>query len=218
MKGTILTAAFGLSALALAAPAAAQFARADAWRPSYRDDRAPYYQARRAAYDNGYREGVKEGEKDGRSRDRFEFQDEKDFQRADVGYHREYGDRERYRQSFRSGFADGYADGYRRFSNRNDGGWRAPGNGRYNGRFPGGYGGGYGYTNFAFENGLKDGHEKGLEDARARRTADVLRHRWYRSGDREYDSRYGPRQQYADQYRNGFKEGYARGYRELRRW
>jgi hypothetical protein len=33
MKGTILTAALGLSVLALPAPAAAQFARADAGRP-----------------------------------------------------------------------------------------------------------------------------------------------------------------------------------------
>lgn len=227
MKRRFVAAAFGVSALAFAAPASAQLGRSDAARLAYGDDRASYYDARRIAYDNGYREGVKEGEKDGRSRDPFEYRDEGDFRDGDEGYRREYGNREGYRQVFRSGFADGYRDGYSRYGGYNRGGW---GNGRYEDRRPGAYGGygnyggyggygGYGRTsNFAFENGARDGYEKGLEDVRARRSADVLRHRWYRSGDRHYDSRYGSRQQYADGYRQGFREGYARGYREYRRW
>jgi hypothetical protein len=42
----------------------------------------------------------------------------------------------------------------------------------------------------------------------------VLRHKWYREGDRHYRSSYGPRQQYENIYRQGFKEGYDHGYRE----
>lgn len=227
MKRILVAAAFGVTALGLAAPASAQFGRGDS--RAY-GDRASYVEARRAAYDNGYREGLKEGEREGRRRDGFEYRDERTYQRADKGYHREYGDRERYRQSFRAGYADGYAEAYRRTGSR---GRLGPGNGRYNqGRYgqggygpgngQGGYGpgygqGGYGYGNsIAIQYGAQDGYEKGLEDVRKRRTYDVLRHGWYRGGDRHYNSRYGSKQQYADLYRQGFREGYDRGFREGR--
>ncbi len=215
MKRTLFAAAFGIAALALAVPASAQGWRVAA-RPGYGDARASYLEARRAAYDNGYREGLKEGQKESRKRDGFDYRDEKTYQRADKGYHREYGDRERYRQMFRAGYADGYAEAYRRvgygrpgdYGRRDDwgrnGGWN--GQGRY---------GGYG-SDIAFQYGARDGYEKGVEDARERRTHDVLRHKWYRSGDRHYESRYGSRQAYADLYRRGFQQGYEQGYREGR--
>ena len=60
--------------------------------------------------------GIKEGEKDARSRDVFNYQDERTWQRADKGYHRSYGDSQRYQQSFRTGYAAGYSDGYRRYA------------------------------------------------------------------------------------------------------
>ena len=37
--------------------------------------------------------------------------------------------------------------------------------------------------------------------------------KWYREGDREYNSRYGSRDQYKNEYRRGFLVGYERGYR-----
>ena len=68
----------------------------------------------------------------------------------------------------------------------------------------------------AADNGFQDGLEKGSEDARKNRSFDPLRHEWYRSGDRHYESRYGSREQYKDVYREGFKAGYERGYRDGR--
>ena len=196
-------------------------------RAGYADD-APvsYYEARRRAYDQGYREGLKEGEKDGRRGERFAYQDEREFQRADRGYHRDYGDRERYRQVFRDGYVSGYSDGYSRYSRSGryegrpgsygrtgpygqQGGWGSWGGGAY-GRGPGGY-----YSP-AFDNGTRDGYEKGQEDARKNRSFDPLRHSWYRSGDRRYEDEYGSREQYKDVYRQGFQRGYERGYQEGR--
>lgn len=242
MKQSLLVPMIGVAVLAIASPAAAQFgARGSRPRIGYADEaRQPFYEARRAAHDNGYREGLKEGEKDGRKRDAFDFRDEKDWRKADKGYHRTYGDRERYRVAFRAGFEAGYADGYRRHA----GGYygypddRAPGRGRaiprgsrapypsYPGSrgpyptypsdrsgYPGDYGYGYGF-NPAQENGYRDGFEKGRDDARDRRAYDPIRHGWYRSGDRHYRREYGSKERYEDIYRHAFREGYDRGYRE----
>lgn len=186
------------------------------------DAQVPYYDARRTAYDEGYREGVKEGEKDARRGDRFAYQDEREYQRADRGYNRSYGDHERYRQIFRDGYSTGYSDSYNRFSRygRNNGAYGRPGPypqaGPYAQRGPyGGYGNS-GYYSPAFDNGVRDGLEKGQEDARKNRSFDVLRHEWYRDGDRHYENRYGSRQQYEDTYRRGFQQGYDQGFREWR--
>lgn len=192
MKRFLLAPLASAIVLTAAAPAFAQW--------------GPYPDVRRAAYDNGFREGVKEGEKDGRHRDRFEYRDEGDFQRGDVGYHRSYGDVERYRQSFRSGFVDGYRQGFGRYTR---------GNGYGNGSDRYGYGG-YGYYSPAFDNGARDGYEKGREDVRDRDPFDPRRHQWYRAGDRHYKSEYGPRQRYEDEYRRGFTAGYEQGYAEGR--
>lgn len=135
MRRFILVPILGL--VALAAPGAAA-AQSSGWlgraHASYADgERQSYNDARRTAWDNGYREGLKEGRKDGRRNDTFRFEDEKTFQRGDKGYHREFGNLERYRQSFRSGYADGYAEGYGRHAR----------DGRPNGRYEdrrGGYG------------------------------------------------------------------------------
>jgi len=70
------------------------------------------------------------------------------------------------------------------------------------------------FYQFASRNGYADGYEKGLEDARGRRTFDVLRHRRYRSADHNYDRRFGPRVEYQNAYRNGFRSGYEAGYRD----
>ena len=200
------------TALALAATttAEAQWGGRDSRPSSY--GYGSYTEVRRLAYDRGFREGLKEGEKDGRRRDAYQFQDERDFQRADRGYHRRYGDITYYRQAFRSGFAEGYQRGYRRYAGS---GYGAYGGGRYEDR-------GYGYPGRvdAYRSGLdagaRDGFEKGREDARRNRSFDPRRHEWYREADRHYESGYGNREQYKDDYRRGFTSGYDRGYRE--RW
>jgi hypothetical protein len=227
MKRSFLIPALAIAALGLTVEAHAQGGWRDADRLGYAQ--RPYLDAQRAAYDNGFREGIKQGEKDGRRNDSFRFQDERTYQRADNGYHREYGPIERYRQSFRSGYSAGYSDGYQRYARnygygrpdaRRDS--RGPG---YPNAYPGypnaypGYpqsSGSYGYGNPAFQNGVNEGYEKGVEDARKNRSYDPRRHSWYRSGDRHYEGRYGSREQYKDIYRQGFTDGYDRGYREGR--
>jgi flagellar biosynthesis/type III secretory pathway protein FliH len=237
MKRLILVPALGVVALALTAPAQAQ---TRGWLDNGRSYSAPaqasFYDSQRTAYDNGFREGLKEGEKDGRKNDRYAYEDEKTFQRADKGYHREYGPVDRYRQSFRTGYAAGYSDGYQRYApsygqNGRYGNGRAVprrdtrGADRYpsypaspNGSYGqyGGNGGYGGYTNVAVQNGVNDGYEKGVEDARRNRSFDPLRHAWYRSADRHYEGRFGSREQYKDLYRQGFRDGYERGFREGR--
>lgn len=213
MKRLFLAPALGALALATAAPAFAQYGR-----PGTNDRRygnSSYYEVRRIAYDNGFREGLEEGQKDGRSRDRFYFQDEGDFKHADKGYSRSFGDKDRYQQSFRAGFADGYTDGYNRYARVG-----TYGRGGYGG---GNYGGGnYGRDDYgralrtAFDVGARDGYEKGLEDVRDRDRHDPRRHKWYREGDHNYESRFGPREQFKNEYRQGFLNGYDRAYRNGR--
>ncbi len=75
---------------------------------------------------------------------------------------------------------------------------RYPGNSRYSGP--------------AFDNGYRDGLDKGREDARDRDSFDPVRHSRYRSADRGYNSRYGSKEQYKLAYRDGFEAGYSQGY------
>ncbi len=237
---SIRTFALCTTLLAAAAPASAQ--QFNNWMTqssaAYSSDyQAPYYDARRIAYDNGRREGFRDGEDAARDRKPFDLERQKDFRNADRGYNRSYGDKDRYRSNFRSGYADGYREAYDRYgynggyyggrSVPRDRGWGypAPYPNQYPQTYPrypnggnGGYGG-YGYgTNIAFQNGLNDGHEKGLDDLRHGRAPEYARQKWYRSGDHDYNSRYGSKEAYKDQYRRGFQEGYNRAYREGRRW
>lgn len=64
----------------------------------------------------------------------------------------------------------------------------------------------------AFDNGYSDGFEKGVDDGRHHHSFDPTRHKWFRSGDRHYDSRFGPRAEYENLYRDGFRNGYQAGY------
>jgi hypothetical protein len=249
MRRLLSLAAVALAAVAVSAPAQAQtrdwLNNGSAYSAP---DRQSYYDSRRVAYDNGFREGAKQGEKDGRSNRAFAYQDDKTYQRGDKGYHREYGTIDRYRQTFRTGYAAGYSDGYQRYAPAySSGGY---GNGRYgqgravprNGgvwggtagpypqqypqqypqypqyptypQYPATYGGYGSVRDIAAQNGFNDGVEKGAEDARKNRSYDPLRHDWYRSADRHYESQYGSREDYKNFYRDGFKSGYDRGYRQ----
>ena len=228
MKRLLLVPVFGLAVSGLASPAHAQLAGLlDGDRLNYAEARQPYYEARRIAYDNGYREGLKEGEKDGRRRDSYEFRDEGAWRNGDKGYNRSFGDRERYRVTFRTGFEAGYNDAYSRYAPSYGYGngravprTRPPYSTPYPNRGPGvyypgqpGYGNGYGYSP-AVSNGSHDGYEKGREDVRDGDRYDPARHGWYRSGDRHYRNEYGSRERYRDDYRQGFQEGYDRAFRE----
>jgi hypothetical protein len=239
MTRSFLVPALGAAALALSTQVHAQQHGlagelrnvTESARASYGDDRQPYYEARRGAYDNGYREGLREGEQDGRRHSAYRYQDSRTWQRADKGYNRSFGDIDRYRQQFRAGFGEGYQAGYARYGQVNGPYGRAIprqdtygyGNVYPDRRSPDPYYGGgqgpYGNGRYAYSagytNGVNDGLEKGREDARKRRSFDPLRHEWYREADRHYRREYGPKPQYANVYRDGFKEGYARGYREF---
>lgn len=86
----------------------------------------------------------------------------------------------------------------------------------YPGRSRDGYPNGrgtYGYESAAYDNGYRDGLEKGREDARDRDSYDPVRHSRYRSADRGYNSRYGSKDDYKLEYRDGFEAGYRDGYR-----
>ena len=75
---------------------------------------------------------------------------------------------------------------------------------------------GYGYNSVPYDNGYRDGLEKGREDARDHDSFDPVRHSWYRSGDRGYNNRYGTRDSYKLAYRDGFEAGYDQAYRASR--
>jgi hypothetical protein len=74
--------------------------------------------------------------------------------------------------------------------------------------------GGYGYESVPFDNGYKDGYDKGREDAGDNDAYDPVRHSRYRSGDRGYDRRHGSKEEYKNIYREGFRTGYDDGYRD----
>lgn len=76
---------------------------------------------------------------------------------------------------------------------------------------------GGGYSSVPFDNGYKDGHDKGREDARDNDSYDPVRHSRYRSADRGYDGRYGSKNDYRLVYREGFEAGYDAGYRDANR-
>jgi hypothetical protein len=84
--------------------------------------------------------------------------------------------------------------------------------GRDPNRYPTTTGSRSGINSAAYDNGFRDGLEKGREDLRDNDSFDPVRHSRYRSGDRGYDSRYGSREEYKLTYRDGFEAGYAQGY------
>lgn len=73
-------------------------------------------------------------------------------------------------------------------------------------------------SSYAFVNGLRDGYEKGFDDARDGDRFDPRRHRRYRSADHGHRrGDYLSRDAYRDIYRRGFVAGYEDGYRDARR-
>jgi hypothetical protein len=185
-------------------------------------DRGYYGQEyQRQAYDNGYRRGMDRGERDGRDGRAMNFRDEKDYRNGDWGYNDRYGSRDYYRQAFRSGFEAGYYAGYNRYNRGAYGGdgtyGRAvPRGSVYGNPYPNGYpsNGRYGYAgDIGYQNGYRDGLDKGQKDWHDRKSYDVRRHDWYRDGDRHYKKEYGYKEDYRNAYRAGFQRGYDEAFR-----
>lgn len=75
------------------------------------------------------------------------------------------------------------------------------------------YNGRSAYSSQGYQQGYRDGLDKGREDANDRDRYDPTRHSWYRSANRGYDDDYGTRADYQVRYRDGFEAGYAEGFR-----
>lgn len=163
-----------------------------------------------SAYRNGYDRGVRAGRDDERHGDRFRYDDESDYRRADDGYRSAYGSRDDYRDQFRRGFAAGYREGYG--PDGRDGGF---GRGE---RVPYTAGRTFGRFDLAAQNGFNDGYAAGLNDARHHDRFDPIGERRYRSGDHGYERHYGSKDLYKATYRDAFRDGYAQGYRESEGW
>ena len=87
---------------------------------------------------------------------------------------------------------------------------------QYPNQYPNAPRAGVAYNNAAYQNGYRDGLEKGREDAGDRDSYDPVRHSRYRSADHGYNSRYGTKDDYKLVYRDGFEAGYDEGYRATR--
>lgn len=95
--------------------------------------------------------------------------------------------------------------------------YRVPGRNRdpRAGNDPYGYGNNR-YTTPGFQNGYRDGLQKGRDDGDDNDRYDPNRHSWYRSATRGYENEYGSRAEYQARYREGFEAGYGDGYRAYR--
>ena len=67
---------------------------------------------RQTALNAGFNNGIEEGRKDLSRRERYDFRDEKDYQKATEDYSSKLGNKELYKRYFREGFENGYEAGY----------------------------------------------------------------------------------------------------------
>ena len=70
------------------------------------------FQLRQTALNAGYNDGMKEGRRDNQKRERFDFRDEKTYQRATNDFSSKLGSKELYQRYLRAAFENGYNDGY----------------------------------------------------------------------------------------------------------
>ena len=203
--------------------------------------RQPYYEARRVAYDNGYREGLKEGERDGRRHDSLPLPGQSDLaaRRQGLQPHRSATSSaigsssaratpKATRQATRA--TDSQAHGmatvarvprqdYLRVSEGSVyPGSVYPDSNRYprsvpRNQVPYGYGAAMA-TSPAYPNGLNDGIEKGREDARKHRSYDPLPpRRGTATAITTTRANTGRSSSTRTSTARAFKEGYDRGYR-----
>jgi hypothetical protein len=70
------------------------------------------FQLRQTALNAGYNNGMEEGRKDRSRGERFDYRDEKDYQKATDDYSSRLGNKELHRRYYRQAFENGYNDGY----------------------------------------------------------------------------------------------------------
>jgi hypothetical protein len=137
--GLILGLSFAGVFVMSSATAQAQYQRDDVWNRNRRDDRweqrrdrndrrnrnrrsgryndgypdlGGSFDLRQTALNAGFNDGLKEGRRDRDRRERFDFRDEGDYQKATRDYSSRLGDRYLYQQYYREAFENGYEDGY----------------------------------------------------------------------------------------------------------
>ncbi len=172
----------------------------------------------RTGYNDGYRDGLRHGEEDYQRGIGFD-PNSRELKHAGQDVHVSHkGD---YKKGYREGYQVGYREGYDRRGGgvfgRNSDRYPYPdrGDSRYPSRYPypnrdRGYGQVY---NLGFDQGYRDGSEKGQSDYSKNRAPDVRRHDWYRDADRGYHSSDGNKRDYQAAYRRGFEQGYDEAYR-----
>jgi hypothetical protein len=64
------------------------------------------------ALDNGYRDGVNVGQQDARKGKSYRPQKHDEYEDANRGYNRSYGDKDVYKSQYRQAFRNGYSDGF----------------------------------------------------------------------------------------------------------
>jgi len=82
------------------------------WEENHHEEREHARFARERGYQNGYTEGSNHGRIDGSRGFAFDYANKRDYQVADEGFRREYGDRFAYQEGYRDGFARGYESSY----------------------------------------------------------------------------------------------------------
>ena len=87
------------------------------WRRNRRDNDGygnygGSYELRQTALNAGANEGNKAGRKDRQHGERYDFRDEREYQKGTKDYSSRLGDRYIYQRYFREAFEHGYADGY----------------------------------------------------------------------------------------------------------
>ena len=141
LGGLILGLSFAGVFVMSSATAQAQYQRDDWWNRNRRDDRYEQdrnrnrrndrnrnrpsgrfndgypdlggsFDLRQTALNAGFNDGVKEGRRDRDRRERFDFRDEGDYQKASRDYSSRFGDRGLYQRYYREAFEHGYDDGY----------------------------------------------------------------------------------------------------------
>lgn len=156
-----------------------------------------------SAFDIGYREGTARGQQDRRGARAFNYDTDRVYRSADIGYDQRLGTRDAFRSEFRRGFAAGYRTGYGRATVKGRLNDRAPSH-----RVP------PGYQEPAVKRGYAEGYDKGRDDGQDHERYDPVRHSDYREADQGFKSEYGSKDAYRNNYRAGFRQGYEDGYRD----
>ncbi len=115
MKRAILAGVMAVTALAVPLPA-----EAGTVHVGIRIGGPDYYryEGQRIGYERGREDGWREGYNDARRHERFDYDDERRWRRADAGWRPELGPRYVYAHGYRRGFEEAYRRGYQAGASR----------------------------------------------------------------------------------------------------